>query len=150
MKIATIARTKKARGSVRARRFSDLTGARVLVVDDEPDARDLVRWILTGCGAEVETAGNATEALAAVERLRPHVLLCDIGMPEVDGTQLLRQIRALGREKGGNVPAIALTAFARSEDRVRALRAGFEIHLSKPVQPGELTATFARIAERRH
>jgi CheY-like chemotaxis protein len=96
---------------------------------------------------QVDGEGRAL-ALAAVERERPEVLVCDIGMPDVDGHELLRRIRALGPERGGDVPAVALTAFARSEDRIRALRAGFEIHVAKPVEPGELSATVARVAGR--
>jgi len=126
----------------------DLAGIKVLVVDDEADARDLVRRVLMDCAAEVYTAGNAAEALMLVEREKPHVLVSDIGMPDIDGYELLRQIRALGPARGGNVRAVALTAFARSEDRTRALRAGFQVHVSKPVEPPELVATVANAAGR--
>jgi signal transduction histidine kinase/ActR/RegA family two-component response regulator len=127
---------------------AELAGLKVLVVDDQPDARELVRRVLEDCAAEVITAGTAAEALALVERHRPDVLISDIGMPEGDGYELLRQVRALGAERGGKVPAIALTAFARSEDRTRALRAGFVVHVSKPVDPTELVATVASVAGR--
>jgi CheY-like chemotaxis protein len=96
----------------------------------------------------VLTAGNAVQALEVLERERPHVLLSDIGMPDVDGYELMRRVRALGSSLGGRVPAIALTAFARSEDRTRALRAGFLQHVSKPVEPSELVATIASVLNR--
>jgi PAS domain S-box-containing protein len=126
----------------------DLSEIKVLVVDDEADARDLIRRIVEECGAEVLTAGSAMEALQMVEQDRPHVLVSDIGMPGVDGYEFLRRVRALGEAKGGKVHAIALTAFARSEDRTRALRAGFLYHVSKPVEPSELIATLASAAGR--
>ena len=126
----------------------DLSGVRVLVVDDQPDARELVARILGDCGAEVMIAAHAREALELVERRRPMVVVSDIGMPEVDGYELLKQIRSLGAERGGNVPAIALTAFARSEDRTRALHRGFQVHVAKPVEPAELIATVASVAGR--
>jgi CheY-like chemotaxis protein len=91
------------------------------VVDDEADGRDLVKRVLEGCGAQVFTAGAADEALALLERERPQLLVSDIGMPLVDGFELLRRIRALGPSRGGALPAIALTAFARAEDRAQAL-----------------------------
>ncbi len=126
----------------------DLTGIRILVVDDEPDARELVRRVLSDCRAVVTTASSADEALATLQRERVQVLVTDIGMPDVDGFELLRRVRALGATGGGNVPAIALTAFARSEDRTRALRAGFQVHVSKPVEPAELIATVASLVGR--
>ncbi|MEP6943405.1 MAG: ATP-binding protein [Betaproteobacteria bacterium] len=126
----------------------DLSGLKVLVVDDEPDARELIKRVLAECQAEVITAGNAVDALERVRGDRPHVLVSDIGMPGVDGYELLKRIRALGESGGGRLPAIALTAFARSEDRTRALRAGFQIHVAKPVEPSELIATVAMVAGR--
>ena len=126
----------------------DLTGVKVLVVDDQPDARELVARLLSDCHATVFIAANAAEALALVESELPNVLVSDIGMPEVDGYQLLKRIRNLGPERGGGVPAIALTAFARSEDRTRALQHGFQVHVSKPVEPAELIATVANVAGR--
>ncbi|HVE49492.1 MAG TPA: ATP-binding protein [Casimicrobiaceae bacterium] len=126
----------------------DLSDVKVLVIDDEPDACLLIKRVLTECHAEVATASSAAEALALLQEKRPHVLVSDIGMPGVDGYQLLRRVRALGPARGGDVPAIALTAFARSEDRTRALRAGFALHLAKPVEPSELIATVASIAGR--
>jgi PAS domain S-box-containing protein len=124
----------------------DLTGVSVVVVDDEPDARELVAIVLGRCGARVVTAGSAAEALAAIEDVRPHVLVSDIGMPAVDGYELLRRVRELGGDRGGAVPAIALTAFARSEERTLALRAGYLVHLPKPVEPTELAATVAAVS----
>jgi CheY-like chemotaxis protein len=97
----------------------------VLVVDDEPDARDLIRRILSDCHADVTTAPNARAALSAFRNNPPDVLVSDLGMPEVDGFELLQLVRGLGAQAGGDVPAVALTAFARSEDRLRALEAGF-------------------------
>ena len=127
---------------------SDLGGLKLLVVDDDADARDFLERVLAECGATVSTTGSATEALALIERARPDLLVSDIGMPNVDGYELLRRIRALGQARGGRLPAIALTAFARSEDRTRALRAGFLAHVAKPVDPAELVATIASIAGR--
>ncbi len=126
----------------------ELAGLKVLVVDDQVDARELVKRVLEDCAADVITAGTAEEALTLVQRLRPDVLVSDVGMPGIDGYELLRRVRALGQEQGGKVPAIALTAFARSEDRTRALRAGFLVHVSKPVDPSELVATVASVAGR--
>lgn len=125
-----------------------LSGIKVLVVDDEADARDLIKRVLEECDAEVLTASTVGEALGVVERKRPHLLLSDIGMADADGYELLRRVRALTASKGGKIPAIALTAFARSEDRTRALRAGFLVHVSKPVEPSELIATVAGVAGR--
>jgi CheY-like chemotaxis protein len=129
-------------------RVANLVGVKVLVVDDENDARELLRRVLSDCGAEVLVAATAADALMLVQRERPQLLLSDIGMPDVDGYELLRQVRALGEAAGGKLPAIALTAFARSEDRTRALRAGFLVHVSKPVEPSELVATVASVAGR--
>jgi signal transduction histidine kinase/ActR/RegA family two-component response regulator len=129
-------------------KWSDLSGVKVLVVDDQADARELVKRVLTECNAEVLSAGSADEALRLVEREHPHVLVSDIGMPGIDGYELLRRVRAFEQVRGGRIPAIALTAFARSEDRTQALRAGFLVHVSKPVEPAELVATVASVAGR--
>jgi len=123
-----------------------LDGVRVLVVDDEPDARELIRRMLEECKAEVVTAGSAAEAVLILETQQMHVLVSDIGMPEVDGYEFLRQVRMLKPENGGKIPAIALTAFARSEDRTRALMSGYQVHVAKPVEPAELIATVASVA----
>ena len=126
----------------------ELAGLTVLVVDDQPDARELILRVLEDCSARVITAGSADEALPLVESSRPDVLITDIGMPGADGYELLRRVRELGSARGGRVPAIALTAFARSEDRTRALRSGFMVHVAKPVDPSELVATVAAVAGR--
>ncbi len=129
-------------------RAIDLAGIKVLVVDDHADARELVARVLSECAAEVITASGAEEALQLIESERPHVLVSDIGMPDIDGFELLRRVRDLGADRGGSVAAIALTAFARSEDRTRALHRGFLAHLAKPVEPSELIATVASVAGR--
>jgi PAS domain S-box-containing protein len=123
----------------------DLSRVNVLVVDDEPDARELIKRILSDCCASVTVVASAGAALAAFDAGAPDVLVSDLGMPDVDGFELLARVRALGPARGGDVPAVALTAFARSEDRVRALQAGFGAHIAKPVEPNELIATVARM-----
>jgi CheY-like chemotaxis protein/anti-sigma regulatory factor (Ser/Thr protein kinase) len=125
-----------------------LSGVRVLVVDDEPDARALVERLLKDCGAVVTTAASASEALEAVRRERPDVMVSDIGMPGEDGYSLIRKVRALGPGEGGDVMAVALTAYARSEDRTRAMLAGFQTHVAKPVEPTEIVAAVASLASR--
>jgi CheY-like chemotaxis protein len=125
-----------------------LTGVRVLIVDDEPDARDLLKRILSEFEAEVETVSSASEALPLVERVHPDVLVSDIGMPEVDGYEFIRAVRLLSADDGGQTPALALTAFARSEDRQRALLAGYQAHVAKPIEPSELITTIASLAGR--
>jgi PAS domain S-box-containing protein len=123
-----------------------LSGIRVLVVDDESDARHLLRQVLTACGAEVAEAASAAEALRLIESSSPDILVSDIGMPNVDGYDLIRQVRTRLAAKA--LPAAALTAFARSEDRRRALLAGFQTHVAKPVDPAELVAVVASLVER--
>ena len=125
-----------------------LGGVRVLVVDDEPDARALVKRLLENCEAVVTTAASASEALEALRREKPDVVISDIGMPGEDGYALIRMIRALPPDEGGDVPAVALTAYARSDDRTRALLSGFQSHVAKPVEPTELVATVASLARR--
>lgn len=124
-----------------------LEGIRVLVVDDDPDARELVKRVLVGCRAEVMVAASVPEALECLKRFEPHVLVSDIGMPNQDGYDLIREIRARGRSVK-EMPAVALTAFARSEDRRRALLAGFQVHVAKPVDPDELAAVVASLVGR--
>jgi len=130
-------------------RLINLAGRRILVVDDEADARDLLAQILNRAGAEVTVVASADEALAMLRSWRPDVLLSDIGMPGDDGYVLIRKVRALGAEEGGHVRALALTAYARSEDRALALEAGFHAHIAKPVDPLELTALLAGLAPER-
>jgi len=125
-----------------------LVGVRVLVVDDDPAAVELVQEVLTQTGGEVRGAGTADEALRVLEQWRPDVLVSDIEMPGQDGYTLIRKIRALAPERGGMTRAVALTAFGRPEDRIRSLMAGFNIHVSKPVDPSELTAIVASLAGR--
>jgi len=131
-------------GSARTR-LAPLRGARLLVVDDDDDARELLSIILQEAGAEVSTAASANEALEAFERERPDVLVSDIGMPDGDGYSLIRRVRSLEGQSGAKVPAVALTAFARAEDRGEALGSGFQAHLPKPIEPGELTALIAEL-----
>ena len=126
----------------------DLSRVKVLVVDDEPDARDLINRILSDCHAIVRTAASASQALDAIREDIPDVLVSDLGMPDVDGFELLARVQALGPQHGGAIPAVALTAFARSEDRLKALEAGFRAHISKPVEPSELIATVASMVAR--
>jgi len=122
-----------------------LAGLRVLVVDDEADGRELVRRVLEDCGAQVLLASSAYEGLSIVERDRLDMIVSDIGMPHTDGYEFITRVRQLDSDNG-RVPAAALTAFARTEDRDRALRAGYQIHMIKPVEPTELTATVAKLA----
>jgi hypothetical protein len=125
-----------------------LDGVSVLLVDDEPDARVVVSRLLQASGASVVSAGSGAEALALSGQQKHDILICDIGMPGMDGYELLRRMREDGDPNRGHIPAIALTAFARSEDRTRALLAGFLMHVAKPVQPSELVATVASITSR--
>lgn len=123
-----------------------LRGLKILVVDDEQDTRDFVRAVLERCGSDVRTATSAQEALAFIEANRPDFLISDVGMPEEDGFSLIRKLRALPADRGGETPAVALTAFARADDRLRLLRSGFQIHIPKPVEPAELVVAIASIA----
>jgi len=125
-----------------------LSGLRVLVVDDELDTRELVAAVLTTCGAEVVSLGSATEALDQMERQRFDLLISDIGMPEMNGYDLIGRIRQLAEEDGGRTPAIALTAYAGIDDRKRALAAGYEMHIAKPFAPAELISAATFLAER--
>jgi signal transduction histidine kinase/ActR/RegA family two-component response regulator len=117
---------------------NDLAGLRVLVVDDEDDAREMLDTILARAGAEVTGVASAAEALEVLEGLRPHVLVSDVCMPGEDGYSLIRRIRALPAQRGGLVPAVAVTALARGEERLAALAAGFQMHAGKPIDPREL------------
>ena len=125
-----------------------LHGLRVLIVDDEVDARALLTAMLERCGAEVYAAGSASEGLDSIEQWRPDVLIADIGMPVEDGYGLIRKVRALPKERGGQTPALALTAYARTEDRVRAISEGYQLHLAKPVDRVELATVVASLANR--
>lgn len=124
----------------------ELQGLRVLVVDDEPDARDLVMAVLADCGALVTTAPSVAVAMSALEQEVPDVLLSDIGMPVEDGYSLIARIRAMPRSRGGSTPAACLTGYTTFEDRRRALTAGFNMHLAKPIEPSELIAVVANLS----
>jgi signal transduction histidine kinase/ActR/RegA family two-component response regulator len=124
----------------------NLGGLRILTIDDESDTRDLVRIVLEGCGANVMTAGSAREGLETLAGWRPHVLICDIGMPDEDGYSVIRKVRASAEHSA--LPAIALTAYVRVEDRMRALDAGYQMFLPKPVEAAELRSTVANVVAR--
>ena len=126
---------------------ASLNGIRAFVVEDEPDTREFLDRFLTASGAEVAAAGTATEALAKLPEWEADILVSDIGLPDMDGYELMQRVRRLKVDNYAAIPAIALTAYARSEDRTRAFRAGFQAHLSKPVEPAELVATIASFAE---
>jgi PAS domain S-box-containing protein len=129
-------------------RSSPLSGLRILVVDDEKDTLEFLQFLLEQYGGVVMPAASGAEAFSALEQWQPDVLLSDIAMPEEDGFMLLHRVRALGVEAGGNIPAIALTAHAREEDRERALSEGFQKYLAKPIKPSDLIATVAEVAGR--
>ncbi len=125
-----------------------LNGLRVLVVDDEPDTRQIISTVISQTGAEVRTCESAGEALQALEDWRPDVLMSDIGMPGEDGYSLISKVRSLPAERGGQTPAAAFTAYAREEDRTRALAAGYQMHIAKPVSSGQLVEMIADLAGR--
>ena len=137
---------KRVAGSSAGFANTDLSGTKVLVVDDEPDARELARRILVQCSAEVVTASSASEAMSLLESEKPDVLVSDIGMPVTDGYELMMRIRRLGSARHGDIPAVALTAFARSEDRARALGAGYSAHISKPIEAVNLIAAIISVS----
>jgi PAS domain S-box-containing protein len=123
-----------------------LAGLEILVVDDEPDVREIIKLMLENCNAHVTSAASAVEALQMIQARRPDILVSDIGMADVDGYEFLRRVRALESGDDGHIPAVALTAFARSEDKTKALLAGYIAHVTKPTDPAELVATIAAIA----
>ena len=123
----------------------ELEGAHVLIVDDEPDVRELLAEMLAMCKARITSAASTSEALQLVQDLRPDVIVSDIGMPGEDGYALIQRLRALPQSRGGRTPAIALTAYARFEDRTKALVAGFNMHVPKPVEPSELIAVMTSL-----
>jgi signal transduction histidine kinase/CheY-like chemotaxis protein len=130
-------------------RLPDLSAIKVLVVDDDVDARDLIRYLLEDCHADVTTVGSAKEALALIQERSLDILVSDIGMPEMDGYELIKEVRAFEQRTGRpRIPSIALTAFARTEDQTRALQAGFLIHVAKPFESDEFLAILAQIAGR--
>jgi PAS domain S-box-containing protein len=129
-------------------RSTTLKGVRVLIVDDEHDTREVLGVMLSRYGTEVRAAGSAAEAMEVFRQWKPDVLVSDVGMPEEDGYAFIGRIRALAPEEGGDVPAIALTAFAAAQDKERALAAGFQQHLAKPIEPVNLARVVARILGR--
>ena len=133
--------------SVASGEFPSLNGLGILVVDDNIDTLGLIRFILEQCQAQVTTVTSASEALAALSQFKPNLLISDIGMPGEDGYSLIQRIRSLPAKLGGQIPAAALTAFAGESERNRALTAGFQIHISKPVEPAELVAAVVKLAE---
>jgi CheY-like chemotaxis protein len=134
--------------SVRERAVADLSGVSVLAVVNEPDALGLVSDVLRAAGARVTAAASAAEALKILDADVPDVVVADLGMPHVDGFQFIDCVRRHGTSRVQSAPAVALTPYARSEDRMMALRTGFQTHLAKPIDPAELVRTVAALAER--
>ena len=125
-----------------------LMGVRLLVVDDDPGARELISGMLEGFGAQVSTAESGQAALSMLFSQRPDVLIADLGMPDMDGYALIQQVRALEPDFGGLTPAVAVTAYASPQDRLRALQAGYQNHVAKPVEAEELAIVIASLAGR--
>ncbi|MCG6137742.1 MAG: ATP-binding protein [Nostoc sp. LLA-1] len=125
-----------------------LLGVRVLVVDDEIDTREFITTVLQQCQAQVQAVASVPEALQVISQWLPDVLVSDIGMPEEDGYSLIRKLRSQPPEKGGRIPAAAITAYARAEDRMRAIQEGFQLHLPKPIEPAELATVVASLVGR--
>jgi CheY-like chemotaxis protein len=125
-----------------------LDGLTILVVDDEPDTRDLLKQGLEYCGATVRVAASAFAALNEIKMSLPDILISDIGMPGSDGYELIREVRRLPAARGGRLAAIALTAYTRTEDRLQALRAGYDMHVPKPIELAELVAVAVSVARR--
>jgi CheY-like chemotaxis protein len=135
-------------GEFLATELQSLDGLRVLLVDDEPEARQILSTVISRRGAEVKTCETAAEALDVLVEWRPHVLMSDIAMPGEDGYSFINKVRSLPADKGGDTPAAALTAYARDEDRNRAIAAGYQVHIAKPISSGQLVMTIARLAGR--
>lgn len=125
-----------------------LLGIKILIIDDEPDSLEIIKLILTNHHAGVIAVANAVEALAQLQRHRPDVIVSDISMPCMDGYEFIREVRSLPADQGGQTPAIAITAFNRAEDRIRAIDAGFQKHLSKPIDLQILLDTIASVSGR--
>jgi len=128
----------------------DLGGTHVLAVDDEPDALKLLKEILEAAGAHVSTASSGASALEKIQSERPDVLVTDLGMPLMDGFELIRRLRQSDDRRMRDLPAAALTAYARSEDRAKTLQSGFEMHLAKPIDPVELASAVKALARHQH
>jgi CheY-like chemotaxis protein len=143
------ARTARRSGALAPRRLSErLYGVRLLAVDDDDDALGLLRAILESCGADVTTAGSAQRALELLADQPFDALIADIGMPKIDGLELIRRVRQTLPDPINRIPAAALTAYARSEDRVTALANGFQLHLPKPVNPADLVTAVSSLVDR--
>jgi CheY-like chemotaxis protein len=127
---------------------SELENLQILVVDDQPDVCEILTVVLQGSGAKVTAVYSAAAAIKAIAQLQPDILISDIGMPDEDGYTLLGKIRNLDIKQGGQIPAIALTAYVRQEDYTNALLAGFQMHLSKPVDSTELIKAVAELTGR--
>lgn len=127
-----------------------LDGLTILVVDDEPDTSELLKMMIEKSGARVTTASSADEGLSALRSSRFDVIVSDIGMPRTDGYQFIQQVRDLPVERGSRIPALALTAYARTEDRLRAMRAGYQMHIAKPIEYTELVTLIASLGGRNH
>jgi CheY-like chemotaxis protein len=127
---------------------SEIAALKILVLDDEADARELLRTVFEQCGGVVTTASSATEALRLIEAVKPDVIVSDIGMPGEDGYSFIKRLRSSPHAAGARIPAVALTAYARAEDRTRALVEGFNSHTAKPVDPHELLVVVANLAGR--
>ena len=132
--------------AMRFERHTTLAGLRILIIDDDEDTRDLIKTMIEQYGAESRRAGTIAEALTAVEEWKPSILLSDIGLAGEDGYDLIRRVRALSPDRGGDTPAVAVTAYASGEDRRRALDAGFQSHITKPVDQIELIDTLVRLS----
>jgi PAS domain S-box-containing protein len=141
---------KQMKEQVATEAYQRLDEVRVLLVEDNPDTLDMLKFIFDECGAEVVAATSVTEALDVLDRWRPDALVSDIAMPDQDGFDLIRQLRSRDPEHGGEIPAVAVTAYASAEDRVRTLAAGFQMHVAKPVDPDELIAVVASLTGHIH
>jgi signal transduction histidine kinase/ActR/RegA family two-component response regulator len=135
-------------GEMNGSDLHSLDGLRVLLVDDEPEAREIISTVIMRTGAEVKTCKTADEALSKMAEWKPDVILSDIAMPDEDGYSFINKVRSLPREKGGETPAAALTAYARDVDRRQALAAGYQMHIAKPIGAGQLVTMIARLAGR--
>src|SRR5262249_19147232 len=124
----------------------EIAGLRILAVDDDADTCDMMRTVLQQCGGIVRTATSAASGLEIFRMWQPQVIISDIGMLDVDGYEFIRRVREYERPGGNKVPAIALTAFARIEDRVKSLASGYQMHVAKPIEPGELLTIVASVS----
>jgi CheY-like chemotaxis protein len=125
-----------------------LAGLRILIIDDDADGREVAAAILTSHAAECVTAGSVAEAFQSLEQKQPDVIVADIEMPVEDGYAFIRKLRALPAERGGQIAALALTAYASTQDRMKVLKAGFQMHVPKPVQPAELVTVVASLGRK--